>query len=117
MALVVLAQGPVWVRAAALAAGEFVAAFAVMCFDVPLNSLQAAVIHDHMRSRVAGAFSSINYGVRPLGAVVGGFLGTWIGVRETLLVSAAGGLLSCSGWSAHRSSAPANLTGLQPPDF
>ena len=63
-----------------------------MCFDVPLNSLQAAVIHDHMRSRVAGAFSSINYGVRPLGAVVGGFLGTWIGVRETLLVSAAGGL-------------------------
>ena len=117
MAFVVLAQGPVWVRAGALAAGEFVATFAVMCFDVPLNSLQAAVIHDHMRSRVAGAFSSINYGVRPLGAVVGGFLGTWIGVRETLLVSAAGGLLSVVWLIRSPIIRTRELTGLQPPEF
>jgi MFS family permease len=94
IALAAFATGPVWVRVAALAAAEFVGAFAVMCFDVPLNSLQAAVIHDHMRSRVSGAFSSINYGVRPLGAVIGGLLGTWIGVRETLLISACGGFLA-----------------------
>lgn len=94
IALAALATGPVWVRAAALVAAEFVAGFAVMCFDVPLNSLLAAVIHDDMRSRVAGAFSTINYGIRPVGAVVGGLLGTWIGVRETLLISAGGGLLA-----------------------
>ncbi|MDX2971862.1 MFS transporter [Kribbella solani] len=94
IAIAALADGPTWLKAVALAAAEFVGAFAVMCFDVPLNSLQAAVVHDHMRSRVAGAFSSINYGIRPLGAIAGGFLGTWIGVRETLLISAAGGLLS-----------------------
>jgi MFS family permease len=117
MAFVVLAQGPVWVRAAALAAGEFVASFAVMCFDVPLNSLQAAVIHDPMRSRVAGAFSSINYGIRPLGAVVGGFLGTWIGVRETLLVSAAGGLLAVLWLVGSPIIRTRELTGLQPPEF
>jgi len=46
---------------------------------------------DQMRSRVAGAHSSINYGIRPLGALTGGLLGSWIGVRETLLVSATGG--------------------------
>jgi MFS family permease len=86
--------GPLWARAGVLGAAEFVGSFAVMCFDVPLNSLQAAVMHDHMRSRVVGAFSSINYGVRPLGAVVGGLLGTWIGVRGTLLISACGGALS-----------------------
>ncbi|MFK4089734.1 MFS transporter [Kribbella sp. NPDC020789] len=94
VAIAVLADGPLWVRATALAAAEFVAAFAVMCFDIPLNSIQAAVIDDQLRSRVYGAFSSINYGIRPLGAVAGGFLGTWIGVRETLLVSAAGGLFA-----------------------
>ena len=88
-----------------------------MCFDVPLNSLQAAVIHDHMRSRVAGAFSSINYGVRPLGAVVGGFLGTWIGVRETLLVSAAGGLLSVLWLIRSPIIRTRDLTGLQPPEL
>ncbi|HEU4946097.1 MAG TPA: MFS transporter [Kribbella sp.] len=94
IALAAVASGPTWARAAALAAAEFVGAFAVMCFDVPLNALQAAVIDDQMRSRVAGAFSSINYGVRPLGAVIGGLLGTWLGVRETLLISSAGGLLA-----------------------
>ena len=116
-AIVVLADGPVWVRATALAGAEFVASFAVMCFDVPLNSLQAAVIHDHMRSRVAGAFTSINYGIRPLGAVVGGFLGTWIGVRETLLVSAAGGLLSVLWLIGSPIIRTRELDGLEPPEL
>ena len=86
-----------------------------MCFDVPLNSLQAAVTHEHMRSRVAGAFSSINYGVRPLGAVIGGLLGTWIGVRETLLISATGGLLAVL-WLLHSPILTTReLEGLEPP--
>jgi MFS family permease len=94
IALAALGSGPLLARAGALAAAEFVSGFAVMCFDVPLNSLQAAVTHDHMRSRVSGAFSTVNYGIRPAGAVVGGLLGGWLGVRETLLVSAAGGMLA-----------------------
>ena len=115
IAIAALADGPTWVKAAAFGAAEFVGAFAVMCFDVPLNSLQAAVIHDHMRSRVAGAFSTINYGIRPLGAVVGGFLGTWIGVRETLLVSAAGGLLAVLWLIGSPIIRTRELTGLEPP--
>jgi MFS family permease len=94
IALATLGSGPLLARAGAVAAAEFVSGFAVMCFDVPLNSVQAAVTHDHMRSRVAGAFSTVNYGIRPAGAVVGGLLGGWLGVRETLLVSAAGGMLA-----------------------
>jgi Na+/melibiose symporter-like transporter len=94
IAIAAVAAGPIWVRAAALAAAEFVGAFAVMCFDVPLNALQAAVTDEQVRSRVSGAFSSINYGVRPVGAVVGGLLGTWLGVRETLLISSVGGLIA-----------------------
>lgn len=115
LGIVALADGPVWVRAGILTAAEFVGAFAVMCFDVPLNSLQAAVIHDHMRSRVAGAFSSINYGVRPLGAVVGGLLGTWLGVRETLLISAAGGLFAVLWLIRSPIIRTHDLAGLEPP--
>jgi len=111
-----LASGPIWVRAAALGAAEFVGAFAVMCFDIPLNALQAAVIHDNMRSRVSGAFSSINYGVRPLGAVVGGLLGTWLGVRETLLISSAGGLLAVLWLIRSPIIRVRALEGLRPPD-
>jgi Na+/melibiose symporter-like transporter len=116
IALAAFASGPVWVRATALAAAEFIGAFAVMCFDVPLNALQAAVIHDQMRSRVSGAFSSINYGVRPLGAVVGGLLGTWLGVRQTLLISSAGGLLAVLWLVRSPIIRVRDLTGLEPPD-
>lgn len=116
IAIAAFASGPEWVRATALAAAEFVAAFGVMCFDVPSSALQAAVIHEHMRSRVAGAFSSINYGVRPLGAVVGGLLGTWLGVRETLLISAAGGLFAVLWLVRSPIIRVRALDGLQPPD-
>jgi predicted MFS family arabinose efflux permease len=80
----------------ALAATEFVGGFAVMCYDIPLNSLKAIIIPGHLRSRVSGAYSSINYGVRPLGALLGGALGEWIGIRPTLLVAAVGGLFAAA---------------------
>lgn len=94
IAIAAAAAGPVWTRAAALAAAEFLSGAGVMLFDVNLNSLQAAVIPDGMRSRVSGAYSTLNYGIRPLGAVVGGLLATLIGLRPTLLIAAAGGVLS-----------------------
>jgi len=94
LAIVAFADGPLWLRAAEFGGAEFVFAFCVMCFDVPLMSLQASVIVDTMRSRVTGAFSTVNFGVRPLGAVLGGLLGGWIGPRDTLLVAAIGGALS-----------------------
>ncbi|GHH80772.1 hypothetical protein [Streptomyces capitiformicae] len=61
---------------------------------VNLNSLQTAVVPEGLRSRVAGAYSTVNYGVRPLGAVVGGTLATAIGLRATLVTAAVGGTLS-----------------------
>ncbi|WP_331734218.1 MFS transporter [Streptomyces atratus] len=87
-------RGPLWARAGALATAEFLSGVGVMLFDVNLNSPQTRVIPDGMRSRVAGAFSTINYGIRPIGAVVGGLLATAFGLRATLLIGAAGGMLS-----------------------
>lgn len=94
IAIAAAADGPLWLRAGVLAASQFLAGFGVMLFDVNLNSLQAAVIPDHMRSRVAGAYSTVNYGTRPVGAIVGGVLATLVGLRPTLLVAAVGGALS-----------------------
>ncbi|AMM19740.1 hypothetical protein AX769_05745 [Frondihabitans sp. PAMC 28766] len=63
----------------ALSAAEFVSAWAIMVFDVNNNSLTVAVTDDDMRSRVSGAYSTINYGSRPLGAVLAGIAATAAG--------------------------------------
>jgi MFS family permease len=94
VALLPLAGGPLWSRAGMLALVEFVTGLGVMWLDVPLNALQTAVTPDDSRSRVAGAFSTVNYGVRPLGALLGGFLGAWIGIAPTIEIAAAGGTLA-----------------------
>ena len=94
IALMAAASGPVWLRAGVLATAEFLSCIGVMLFDVNLNALKVAVTPDGMRARVAGAYSTVNYGIRPLGALLGGVLATAIGLRPTLLIAAAGGTLS-----------------------
>ncbi len=93
IALLAVAGGPVWARTGVLVAAEFLSGLGVMLFDVPLNAVQAAVVPDRLRSRVSGAFATVNYGVRPLGALLGGLLGAELGLRPALLVAALGGSL------------------------
>ncbi|MFM9608930.1 MFS transporter [Streptomyces niveiscabiei] len=93
-ALGAAAGGPPWVRAVILSTSLFLSFFGVMLFDVNLNSLQAVAVPDGMRARVAGAYSTVNYGVRPLGALAGGALASAVGLRTTLIVAAVGGALS-----------------------
>lgn len=95
LGIVVFAGGPTWTKVAVLGLAEFVSGVGVMLFDVPLNAINTSVTPDSMRSRVSGAFSTINYGVRPLGALAGGVLGSLIGIRPTLLIAAVGGALGC----------------------
>ena len=93
VALLALADGPYWARAGFLAAAEVISSIGVMFFDVGNNSLRAAVTPDNVRSRTAGAYTVVNYGSRPLGALAGGWLGTAIGLRPTLLIAAVCGSL------------------------
>jgi MFS family permease len=78
---------------ALLFASEFGAGLGVMILDINVGAILSARYPDRLRSRATGAFRFINYGVRPIGALLGGALGTAIGVRETLVVSAIGGAL------------------------
>jgi len=89
-----LAAGADWAAVFALAGVEALSGAGVMLFDVNLNALQTAVTSDDMRSRVSGAFTTVNYGIRPLGAVVGGVAGEVLGISPTLVVAAIGGSLS-----------------------
>lgn len=94
LVLVPLAGGPRTLVLAAFFAAEFLSGFGVMLLDIGCGSLQAAVIPDVLRSRVSGAFRTVNYGMRPLGALTGGLLGSTIGLRPTLWIATVGGVLS-----------------------
>src|SRR6185436_6596853 len=89
LVLVPLAAGPRWVILSCLFLAEFGSGLGVMMLDISGGAIFSAVVPDRLRSRVAGAYMVVNYGVRPLGALVGGALGSWIGLRPTLWIATA----------------------------
>jgi predicted MFS family arabinose efflux permease len=93
MALFPLAHGGHWLAGSMLLAGEFLASVGVMIFDVNQNSLSAMIMPNEVRSRVVGVSRFFNYGTRPFGALLGGVLGAWIGLRPTLWIGVLGCLL------------------------
>jgi MFS family permease len=91
--LVPLAGGPQPLVLAMLFLAEFGSGLGVMILDISGNAIFAAVVPDRLRARVSGAYLVVNYGVRPLGALFGGALGSAIGVRSTLWVATAGAVV------------------------
>jgi hypothetical protein len=65
--------------------------FGVMMLDISIGAIFAAVIPATLRARVTGAFQAVNYGTRPLGALLGGLLGAAFGLRPALWVATLGG--------------------------
>jgi MFS family permease len=96
LVLVPLAGGPYWLILAMLFLAEFGAGLGVMILDISAGSIFAALVPHRLRSRVSGAYMVVNMGVRPVGSLIGGFLGTAIGLQTTLwigVVGAAAGFL------------------------
>jgi MFS family permease len=92
LVLVPLAGGPHPLVLAMLFLAEFGSGLGVVILDISFGSIQQAVIPDRLRARVAGAFMLVNFGVRPLGSLVGGALGSALGLRPTLWIAALGAI-------------------------
>jgi hypothetical protein len=86
-----LAHGGRWLVLGMLFTAEFVSGFGVMMLDISIGAIFAAVIPATLRARVTGAFQAVNYGTRPLGALLGGLLGAAFGLRPALWVATLGG--------------------------
>ena len=90
--LIPLATGPRWVVLGCLFLAELGSGFGVMLLDIAAGAISAALVPDRLRARVSGAYMVVNYGVRPLGALLGGALGSWIGLRPTLWIASGGAI-------------------------
>ncbi|HEY3051317.1 MAG TPA: MFS transporter [Gaiellaceae bacterium] len=92
LVLVPLAGGPHWLVLAMLFFAEFGAGLGVMILDISAASIFAAIIPHRLRSRVSGAYMVVNMGVRPIGSLIGGFLGSAIGLKPTLWIAVVGAM-------------------------
>jgi predicted MFS family arabinose efflux permease len=92
LVLVPIATGSELVIAVMLGTAEFLSAVGVMILDVNASSLMLLRTPDRLRSRMGGTYRFVNYGVRPLGALLGGALGTAIGLETTLWIGVVGAL-------------------------
>ncbi|MFV0258783.1 MAG: MFS transporter [Acidimicrobiales bacterium] len=76
-------------RVELVAAGSTVAMFAVGAFTVANHSVRQHLTPDHLLGRVTATARLLALGAVPLGALGGGLLARQIGVRSTMLASAA----------------------------
>jgi MFS family permease len=91
--LIPAADGPRPVVLALLFLAEFGSGLGVMILDIAAGAIMAALVPNRLRARVAGAYRMVNYGIRPVGALLGGVVGSAIGVRPTLWLCTSGALL------------------------
>ena len=68
--------------------------FGGILFNVTMISLIQAITPDRMLGRANASRRFVVWGVIPFGGLVGGVLGTSIGLRETMVIGALGGVLA-----------------------
>jgi predicted MFS family arabinose efflux permease len=90
--LVPIASGSELQLGLILAAAEFFSSVGVMIFDVSAASMTFLRTPDRIRARTAGTFRFVNYGIRPIGALLGGALGTALGLQAALWIGVIGAL-------------------------
>jgi MFS family permease len=90
LVLVPAAGGPRPLVLLLLFLAEFGSGLGVMILDISYGSISAALVPARLRARVAGTTRTLNYGIRPVGALLGGVLGSAMGVRHTLWLATIG---------------------------
>lgn len=109
-----MASGPRWLEICFIGAGELVGGFAVMVFDVTAAGLTLGSVAPELLGRVSSCNAFLTQGVKPIGALAGGVLGTALGLHAALWIAAAGATTTLL-WTflsplRHRSSSPLAAT-------
>jgi MFS family permease len=76
------------------AAGYFVNSFSVLLYNTAQVSYRQRVCPPEMLGRMNASVRWLVWGTMPVGALLGGALGTWIGIRPTLWIGVVGGALA-----------------------
>jgi MFS family permease len=92
-----LAGGPQPLVIALLMAAQICFGFGLTFYNIGQVSLRQSITPPHLLGRMNGLAEFAIAGVIPLGALLGGLSGEWVGLRPALLLAAGGELLAV-GW-------------------
>ncbi|MGC4814769.1 MFS transporter [Micromonospora sp. DT228] len=81
-------------RLALFSISAAVSGFCLIAYNVVQISLRQELCPPHLLGRMSATMRTVSSGAAPLGALVGGALGTWLGIRPTLWLTAAGASLA-----------------------
>lgn len=82
---------------ALFAIGWFAVSYGVVVYNVAQVSFRQALCPPRLLGRMNATMRFLVWGTMPVGGLLGGALGTWIGLRPTLWVTAVGSVLAV-GW-------------------
>ncbi len=77
-----------------LVAAAILQGFAIVVYNIIQVSYRQAICPPRLQGRMNSVMRFIVWGTIPIGALVGGALGTWVGLRQTIVVGAIGGGLA-----------------------
>lgn len=80
-----------------LAVGEFILGVARPLFNINQVSLRQAITPDHLQGRMNASIRFLMWAIVPVGSLLGGFAGQWMGLWPTLVIAAVGTGIA-SGW-------------------
>jgi MFS family permease len=73
-----------------LAASAAIGGFGAVAYNITQLSFRQAICPERLQGRMNAVIRFLVWGTMPLGALLGGALGTWIGLRPALWVAAIG---------------------------
>ncbi len=74
-----------------LVAANLVFGFTVVVYNIAQVSYRQAICPPRLQGRMNSTMRFMVWGTIPIGTLLGGALGTWVGLRETIVVGAIGG--------------------------
>ncbi|MEJ8766957.1 MFS transporter [Oceanobacillus sp. HCA-5259] len=90
--LIPIATGPIYISAPILIISFFFGGMGVVISNIHVISMRQTVTPDRMLGKMNASYRFLVTGVAPLGALLGGALGTIIGLRLTLVVGGLGSI-------------------------
>jgi MFS family permease len=93
------ARGPLALVGLLLALGQVAGGLGPPLYGVPQRTLRQALTPDRLLGRANATWRFLVFGAQPLGALLGGVLGTALGLRTTLVLGSVGMLLAAI-WAA-----------------